>query len=81
MPKELVERPKAGFAIPINDWLRGPLKIWADDLIHSEDPYINKTFVRKIWEQHLEGNNSNSIILWRVLMWKYWLFSNSSNSL
>ena len=80
VPKKLVERPKAGFAVPINEWLRGPLKIWAYDLIHCKDPYINDIFVKKIWRKHLEGDNSNSIILWRILMWKYWLFSNSSNN-
>ena len=80
VPKELVERPKAGFALPINDWLRGPLKVWADDLIHSKDPYINQEFAKKIWKLHLGGNNSNSIILWRMLMWKYWLLSNFSNN-
>ena len=67
--------------MPINDWLRGPLKMWAYDLIHRKDHYINESFVKKIWEKHLEGDNSNSIILWRILMWKYWLFSNSSNAL
>ena len=71
---------KAGFAVPINEWLRGPLKIWAYDLIHCQDPYINDIFVKKIWRKHLEGDNSNSIILWRILMWKYWLLSNSSNN-
>ena len=81
VPKKLVDRPKSGFAVPINDWLRGPLKMWAYDLIHSKDHYINESFVKKIWEKHLEGDNSNSIILWRILMWKYWLFSNSSNAL
>ncbi len=77
VPKELVERPKAGFALPINDWLRGPLKIWAEDLINSKDPYLKECFVKNIWEQHLEGNNSHAIILWRILMWKYWFFSNA----
>lgn len=77
VPRELVERPKSGFSIPINDWLRGPLKIWAEDLIHSKDSYINESFAKKIWADHLEGNNTNSIILWRILMWKYWLFSNA----
>lgn len=77
VPKELVERPKAGFAVPINEWLRGPLKKWAYDLIHSKDPYINEDFAKKIWDQHLEGNNSNSIMLWRVLMWRYWYFNNA----
>ena len=79
VPRELVERPKSGFSIPINDWLRGSLKIWAEDLIHSKDSYINESFAKKIWADHLEGNNSNSIILWRILMWKYWLFSNAKN--
>ena len=79
VPKKLVERPKAGFAIPINEWLRGPLKVWANDLIHSKDSYISDSFVKKIWTQHLGGDNSNSIILWRILMWKYWLYSNYSS--
>ena len=54
VPKKIVDRPKAGFAVPINDWLRGPLKMWAYDLINSKDSYINESFVKKIWKQHLE---------------------------
>lgn len=79
IPKSLVDRPKAGFGVPINEWLRGPLKLWAEDLIHSDDGYINKNYLQKIWIEHIQEKKDNSTILWRVLMWRYWFFSNSKN--
>ena len=77
IPKSLVDRPKAGFGVPIAEWLRGPLKQWAKDLSHSDDGYINQSFLQKIWIEHLEQKKDNSTILWRILMWRYWLFSNA----
>ncbi len=79
IPKSLVDRPKAGFGVPINEWLRGPLKLWAEDLINSDDGYINKNYLQKIWIEHIQEKKDNSTILWRVLMWRYWLFSNFKN--
>ena len=76
IPKSLVDRPKAGFGVPIEEWLRGPLKSWATDLIHSDDGYINQKYLQKIWIEHIEAKKDNSTILWRILMWRYWLFSN-----
>ena len=49
IPKSLVDRPKAGFGVPVEEWLRGPLKLWAKDLIHSDDGYINQNYLQKIW--------------------------------
>ena len=79
IPKSLVDRPKAGFGVPIAEWLRGPLKQWAKDLIHSDDGYINQSFLQKIWIEHLEQKKDNSTILWRILMWRYWLVTNEKD--
>lgn len=76
IPKSLVDRPKAGFGVPIEEWLKGPLKSWAKDLINSEDGYINQNYLHNIWIEHIEEKKDNSTILWRVLMWRFWLFSN-----
>ena len=56
--------------------LKGPLKEWAKDLINSEDGYINQNYLQNIWIEHIEEKKDNSTILWRVLMWRFWLFSN-----
>ncbi len=77
IPRELFERPKAGFAMPIGQWLRGPLKSWANDMLTSEllerhgwfDPHI----VRKLWLQHQTGRQDHFPLLWSVLMAQSWL--------
>ena len=77
IPKKLLDRPKAGFALPIGEWLRGPLRDWAEDLIStSVNPnynYINSKFIRNIWMEHLSRKNDHSQLLWSILIWKSWL--------
>lgn len=79
VPEELFERPKAGFGIPIGDWLRGPLRDWAESLLteHSlnDDGLFNPAIVRKQWLEHLSGRRNNQHSLWGVLMFQAWLFS------
>jgi asparagine synthase (glutamine-hydrolysing) len=77
VPRELFDRPKMGFGVPIDQWLRGPLREWAENLL---DPavlrgqgYFAVEPVRKAWSDHLDGSRSNQYPLWVVLMFQAWL--------
>jgi asparagine synthase (glutamine-hydrolysing) len=76
VPRELVERPKMGFGLPIGDWLRGPLRDWAEALLNEkrlrEGGYLEPALVRKKWQQHLAGEGSWAYHLWDVLMFQAW---------
>jgi asparagine synthase (glutamine-hydrolysing) len=77
VPPELVERPKMGFGIPLEDWLRGPLRDWAETLL-GERRLRNEGFfdagpIRRIWEAHLSGHGNWQYHLWDVLMFQSWL--------
>lgn len=82
LPKEFFERPKAGFGIPISEWLRGPLKEWASDLISKDtinkSGYLRFSSVSKLWDEHLSCEYDNGGKLWPILMWQSWLENNSS---
>jgi asparagine synthase (glutamine-hydrolysing) len=77
VPRELIERPKAGFAIPVGEWLRGPLRDWAEDLLDEtrlgREGYLNAKPIRETWEQHLGGRCDWTGRLWSVLMFQAWL--------
>jgi asparagine synthase (glutamine-hydrolysing) len=77
VPKELIERPKRGFAVPIQDWLRGELKDWAVALLDSHkldsEGYLNSSLVQDKLQQHLSGRANNGYYLWDVLMFEQWL--------
>ena len=77
MPKSLINNSKKGFAIPINNWLRGPLKNWATDLLSESlikrQGYLNSEMVSKSFKSHLNGDEDNSSKLWTILMWQSWL--------
>ena len=81
VPRELIERPKAGFAIPVGVWLRGPLREWAEDLLSelrlTRDGYLSPRLVRETWNQHLAGQYDWTTRLWGVLMFQAWLATNS----
>lgn len=76
VPRDLIERPKAGFAIPIGQWLRGPLRSWAEDLLHPDrlqrEGYLSPEPISRLWEQHLSGRFDHTTKLWSVLMWQAW---------
>jgi asparagine synthase (glutamine-hydrolysing) len=77
VPRELIERPKAGFAIPIGQWLRGPLRPWAAELLHPDrlqrEGYLRPEPISQLWQQHLSGRYDHTTKLWTVLMWQAWL--------
>ncbi|HSE21515.1 MAG TPA: asparagine synthase (glutamine-hydrolyzing) [Pyrinomonadaceae bacterium] len=78
VPKELVERPKQGFGPPVGQWLRGPLKEWAEDLLDKRKiqsaGYLHCNSVRQIWQQHLQGGIGNySNLLWTILLFQQWI--------
>jgi len=82
VPSELIERPKAGFGIPVGQWLRGPLRSWADTLLDEQrlerEGYLNAAPIRELWHQHLSGRYDWTVRLWTVLMFQAWLeFQNS----
>lgn len=76
VPKELIERPKQGFAIPLDAWLRGPLRDWAENLLDvqrlHQESYLRPEPIRKKWEEHLSGRRNWQYWLWNVLMFQSW---------
>ena len=77
VPRELMERPKMGFSIPIDEWLRGPLQKWAEELLSEkklrEDGFFDPVPIRKMWQEHLSGKGRWHNNLWNVLMFQEWL--------
>jgi asparagine synthase (glutamine-hydrolysing) len=76
IPRELVDRPKAGFAIPVGLWLRGPLRDWAEHLLDpaalAEDGYLDAQAIGVRWQRHLAGHEDATQPLWSVLMFQAW---------
>lgn len=77
VPRALVERPKMGFAIPLDDWLRGPLREWAEALLAEgrlrREGYFDPAPIRATWGRHVRGEGSFGYRLWSVLMFQAWL--------
>jgi asparagine synthase (glutamine-hydrolysing) len=76
VPADLVDRPKAGFSVPIDRWLRGPLRDWAEDLLSERElargGLLNPAPVRAAWAEHLSGRRDRQHRLWCVLMFQLW---------
>ena len=76
VPRSLFERPKSGFGIPISDWLRGPMRDWAEDLLApaalEAGGLVNPAAVQSVWQDHLSGRANAQYGLWTVLMLQSW---------
>mgnify|MGYP001381637406 FL=1 len=79
VPKKLIDRPKQGFGIPLGEWLRGPLREWAEDLISKErlskEGFFEAEMIHERWNEHLSGKRNWEHSLWSVLMFQSWLES------
>ena len=77
VPRELIERPKMGFGIPLDDWLRGPLRQWAGDLLAEDrlrrEGYLHPQAITRTWNAHLRLQGNFGYRLWSVLMFQAWL--------
>jgi len=80
VPKSLIERPKMGFGVPLAEWLRGPLRDWAENLLAEqrlkEDGFFNVSLVRNKWNEHISGKRNWHHQLWNVLVFQAWLNAN-----
>jgi asparagine synthase (glutamine-hydrolysing) len=79
-PAALFDRPKAGFAIPVGEWIKGPLRPWAEDLLDrgrlSREGFFDAEAVDRRWRQHLSGKRDSTPAIWAVLMFQAWNAAN-----
>jgi len=77
LPRELFERTKQGFAVPIDAWLTGALRSWVESLIDvrrlKQEGYLNPTAVHAIWQAHLRGEHRAGHIIWPIVIFQAWL--------
>jgi len=77
VPQHLIERPKMGFGVPLDIWLRGPLRDWAENLLNEtrldDEGFFVTEKVCQIWKEHIDGSKNWSSQLWNILMFQSWL--------
>jgi asparagine synthase (glutamine-hydrolysing) len=77
VPRELIDRPKAGFGVPVGEWIKGPLRSWAEDLLDPDllrnQGWFDADLVRSRWDAHLSGQRDSTPALWAILMFQSWL--------
>jgi asparagine synthase (glutamine-hydrolysing) len=77
VPRELVDRPKMGFAVPVVEWLRGPLLQWAQDLLSGtklrQQGFLNEAIVSEKWRMHMNGDTRSGHVIWNILVFQAWL--------
>lgn len=77
VPRDLFERPKMGFGVPLGKWLRDPLRNWAEELLGDErlreDGFFDAAEVRDVWASHQAGKGNHEYLLWNILMFNSWL--------
>jgi asparagine synthase (glutamine-hydrolysing) len=85
VPRELIERPKMGFGVPIGEWLRGPLRAWAEELLDERrlagEGYFRPEPILQLWRAHLKGSSNEQYRLWPILMFQCWLEANAAAGL
>jgi asparagine synthase (glutamine-hydrolysing) len=76
VPRELTDRPKMGFTVPVGEWLRGPLREWAEDMLDEaalrRDGFFQPARVRELLREHLDGRQDRERQLWNLLMFQAW---------
>jgi asparagine synthase (glutamine-hydrolysing) len=77
VPRNLVERPKTGFAVPVGEWIKGPLREWAEGLLDprslQQEGWFESDVVTARWRDHLAGRRDSTAALWAILMFQAWL--------
>jgi len=77
IPRKLIERPKMGFAVPLDEWLRGPLRPWAEELLEERrvrsEGFFDPAPIRQKWTEHVTGTRNWQYHIWNVLMFQAWL--------
>ena len=80
VPKDLIERPKMGFGVPVGVWLKGPLRDWAeillDESLLEQQGFFHVGVVRDMWAEHIAGTRNWQSQLWAVLMFQAWFLEN-----